>query len=220
MVSREVVNLVQIDDSGSGSLLGGTCIGAVRMETGEYVYDFIPVEYYHSELFSGKEYLRKSNQIVFSLLDRLDRQPDELILICRGYMFELTRKMFDRKKIPYVSTKIENPLQDLIEETFKSYALSLGLPPQYVKYTKYPLHFHRILRWVYADYDKRAPLCKTGWKSWSKYASLNIKENDDIILSNNYVCLKCGMNIRKGTKVKRLEYVSNCPNTIYLHRHC
>ena len=37
--------MIQIDDSGSGSLIGGTCIGAIRVETGDYAYDFIPTQY-------------------------------------------------------------------------------------------------------------------------------------------------------------------------------
>jgi hypothetical protein len=66
--------MIQIDDSGSGSLIGGTCIGAIRVETGDYVYDFIPLEYYQSNLFRTKRYLNKSGQIVLSLLQKLEVQ--------------------------------------------------------------------------------------------------------------------------------------------------
>lgn len=212
--------MVQIDDSGSGSLVGGTCIGAIRTETGEYVYDFIPLEYYRSDTFQSKKYLMKSSQIVMALLRQLQLQAGEEVEICQGYMFDHARERLKKKKIHYHSGKIGEPLQSRIEETFQHYALSLGVPPQYVKYTKYPLHFHRILRWVYADYENRACLCKTGWKSWKKYGSLDIDVKEDILYSSNYVCLKCGKGIKKGSKVKRLEYFSNCPNTIYLHIRC
>ena len=212
--------MVQIDDSGSGSLIGGTCIGAMRTETGDFVYDFIPIEYYCSDLFLSKRYLAKSSQIVFSLLKKLYLQPGEKVEICQGYMFDHAREKLKEKGISYCSAKIGEPLQSIIEETFQNYALGLGVPIQYVKYTKYPLHFHRILRWVYADYEKRAVLCKTGWKSWKKYGNLNIRTRDDILYSGNYICLKCGKSIQKGSRVKRLEYFSNCPNTIYLHSRC
>lgn len=46
--------MVLIDDSGSGSLIGGTCIGAIRTETMEYVYDFISIEFYNKENFKSK----------------------------------------------------------------------------------------------------------------------------------------------------------------------
>ena len=212
--------MVQIDDSGSGSLIGGTCIGAARVETGEYVYDFIPIEYYRSHLFRTKEYLTKSAYIVLSLLNRLCLQPGEKVEICQGYMFDQAREFLKARNIAYQCVKIGEPLQSLVENTFQEYAISLGLPLQYVKYTKYPLHFHRILRWVYADYENRAPLCKTGWKSWKKYGNLLVNVNDDVLYKSNYTCLKCGNQIKKGTKVKRLEYFSNCPNIIYLHSRC
>ncbi len=212
--------MIQIDDSGSGSLVGGTCIGAMRVETGEYAYDFIPLNFYRESNFQSKKYLNKSSRIVAALLKRLKYQPDEMISICQGYMFELARKEFIEKNIPYENACIGEPLQSKIEETFQHYALTLGLPPQYVQYTRYPLHFHRILRWVYADFDKRAPLCKTGWKSFKKYGRLTVTVQRDILYKSNYTCLKCGLPIFRGTRVQRLEYVSNCPNILYLHEKC
>lgn len=212
--------MIQIDDSGSGSLIGGTCIGAMRVETGEFYYDFIPVYYYREKNFASKRYLYKCCSIVFNLLEKLSYSNNEAIEICQGYMFDIVRKYMGKKAIAYNSTKIGNPLQDAIEETFYQYAINLGLPAQYVKYTKYPLHFHRILRWVYADYQKRSPLCKTGWKSWKKYGCMKVSVSTDILYKSGYICLKCGKSIIKGSKVKRLEYVSNCPNTIYLHEKC
>jgi hypothetical protein len=171
-------------------------------------------------MFQSKKYLTKCSQIVLSLLKQLDLQSGEEVEICQGYMFDHAREKLKKKGIVYRSAKIGEPLQSIIEETFQDYALSLGVPTQYVKYTKYPLHFHRILRWVYADYENRAHLCKTGWQSWKKYGGLDIDVRDDILYSGNYVCLKCGKGIKKGAKVKRLEYFSNCPNTIYLHSRC
>jgi hypothetical protein len=212
--------MIQIDDSGSGSLIGGTCIGAIRVETGDYVYDFIPLEYYQSNLFRTKRYLNKSGQIVLSLLQKLDWKSYDMVEICQGYMFDQARQMLEEKKVNFRSRKIAEPLQSRVEKTFQEYALSLGLLPQYVKYTKYPLHFHRILRWVYADYDDRIALCKTGWKSWKKYGNLNVKMQEDVLYKSHYICLKCGKEIEKASRVKRLEYYSNCQNTIYLHNRC
>lgn len=212
--------MIQIDDSGSGSLVGGTCIGAIRAETGEYVYDFIPIYYYREKNFKQKKYLYKCSEIVFNLLKQLSYDYNEEIEICQGYMFDIARKQMRNRNIKFESTKIGDPLQDKIEQTFQDYAIELGLPPQYVKYTKYPLHFHRILRWVYADFQKRSALCKTGWKSWKKYSSIKIARSVDILYKPNYTCLRCGNRIAKGSKVKRLEYESNCPNIVYLHYNC
>lgn len=212
--------MIQIDDAGSGSLVGGTCIGAIRVETNEYVYDFIPISLYQNGNFRSKKYLEKSKNIVFELLKKLNVAKEEKILICQGYMFDIARKELKKQGYNFTSGKVEEPLQSLIEETFRNYAMELGVPPQYVKYTKYPLHFHRILRWVYADYQDRCKLCKTDWKSWKKYGNLEVKTSYDILYRKNYTCLRCGKKIVPGSRVKVLEYVSNCPNIIYLHDKC
>ncbi|MGI6706849.1 MAG: hypothetical protein ACOX6S_11625 [Clostridia bacterium] len=212
--------MIQIDDAGSGSLIGGTCIGAMRVETLEYRYEIIPISYYRGEAFQQKKYLNKCTEIVKSLLEQLNVSHDEKIMICQGYMFEKARKWLHNEGFFYEKAKIGQPLQDVIEETFFTYALQLGIPVQYVKYTKYPLHFHRLLRWVYADYQKRVSLCKTGWKSWKKYGYLKVSYSMDVLYKSSYTCLKCNQKIDKGSPVKVLQYSSNCPNTIYLHQDC
>lgn len=212
--------MIQIDDAGSGSLIGGTCIAAIRVETLEFYYDIIPIEYYHKDAFEAKCYLNKCEEIVFELLDNLNVNIEEEIQICRGYMFDTVRKKLMDRGYNITSTKIDDPLQTKVENAFQEYAIDLGLPVHYIKYTKYPFHFHRILRWVYADYEKRKKLCKTGWKSWQKYGHLDVKTYSDILYNNTYNCLKCGKHIDKYSKVKVIEYVSNCPNVIYLHYNC
>ncbi|HZJ57893.1 MAG TPA: hypothetical protein VFD89_06590 [Clostridia bacterium] len=212
--------MILIDDAGSGSLVGGTCIAALRSETNEYVYDFIPISYYQNGNFYEKLYLHKSKDIVFELIAKLGITKKDEILICRGYMFDIARKFLSDSQLNWTSTKIVDPLQSKIEHTFNQYALGLGVPVQYVNYIKYPLHFHRILRWVYADYPNRFNLCKTDWKSFKKYGNLNVSISQDILYKKNYTCLKCGRKINPGTKVKVLKYISNCPNTIYLHHNC
>ncbi|EOD01092.1 hypothetical protein [Caldisalinibacter kiritimatiensis] len=212
--------MIQIDDAGSGSLIGGTCIGILRVETGEYEYEFIPVKFYSKKYFKTKLYLDYVVTIVKRLFKLLNVKKSEKIYVCRGYMFDKLRLWFDENNYIYESTKITNPLQDKIESTFEQYAISFGLPEEFIRYTKYPFHFHRILKWVYADYDKRKKLCKTGWKSWSKYENLKTIIETDYIVKSNYVCLKCGAPIKNNSKVIRIKYVSNRPTSIYLHYKC
>ena len=56
--------MVQIDDAGSGSFVGGTCIGIYRPETNEYFFEIIPVELYNRENFKKKLYLDEVVRIV------------------------------------------------------------------------------------------------------------------------------------------------------------
>ncbi len=212
--------MIQIDDSGSGSLIGGTCIGMMRAETGEYYYDIIPLKYYSKNNFPKKKYLHHVVKIVEKGLGVLGAFQKEPIQICQGYMFDKLRPWLTKNHYPWHSTQITGLLQDTVEETFEKYTISLGFPQQYIKYTKYPFHFHRILRWVYADYEHRERLCKVGWKSWQKYGKIPLEIRYDNMPNKHYHCLKCGKTLEPGTKVKILRFTSNKPNIIYLHMEC
>lgn len=212
--------MIQIDDSGSGSLVGGTCIGAMRKETKEYAYDIIPLKFYHSDSFEKKLYLNQVIDISNSLFKKLNVSKNEKIEICRGYMFDKLRIYLKENQYHFSSTIIGEPLQSKVEKTFEEYAISLGLPSDFLNYTKYPFHFHRLLRWVYADYPNRFSLCKTGWKSWKKYGNLNLQIEYTSISHSKYTCLKCWKKIESNSDVKVIKYHSNKPNIIYLHMDC
>lgn len=212
--------MIQIDDAGSGSLIGGTYIGMLRVESNEYYNEVIPIKLYNEKYFKQKNYLKYTTDIVKRGLRELSANKDELISVCRGYMFDDVIKYLGSNNYNFESTKIGEPLQTRIENSFEDYIVTLGLPREFIKFTKYPLHFHRLLRWVYADYNNRSKLCKTGWKSWRKYSRLKVKTYNDIIYNNNYYCLKCGKKIDRFSKVKVLQYTSNMPNIIYLHSLC
>ena len=212
--------MIQIDDAGSGSLLGGTVIGITRVETNEYKYDIIPLEYYRDSSFEEKEYINYVVTIVNNLFMTLNVGHKEKIEVCRGYMFDKLKIWLEENNYNYVCTQIEDPLQSLVEKTFENYAISLGLPENFITYTKYPFHFHRILKWVYADYENRSLLCKTGWKSWKKYGSLPVEIDEEKVKKSNLVCFKCNSAIPKDSIAKVKRYHSNRPNKVFLHSDC
>jgi hypothetical protein len=212
--------MIQIDDAGSGSLVGGTYIGALRVETKEYYYDLIPIKLYNEKYFKKKFYLEYTNSIVKKAINVLKIDKAEPIMICQGYMFDDVRRYLSNNNYDYTSTKINEPLQSVIEKSFEDYSVSLGLPRDFLKYTKFPFHFHRLLRWVYADYNERNKLCKTGWKSWQKYGHLKLDCYNDFIYKSNYYCLKCGKKIHDFSDVKVIKYISNMNNMLYLHKTC
>ncbi len=212
--------MIQIDDAGSGSLIGGTCIGALRKETMEYCYDIIPIELYKDPAFNEKKYLDYVITITSNLLKQLNVDKKEEIHICRGYMFDNLRKWLLMENYNYLSCKIEEPLQSIIEETFENYCLNLGLFKNYIRFNKYPFHFHTILKWVYADYDNRKEFCKTGWKSWKKYGNLDTMIYETTAQKNNIICLKCGKPIIIKSEVKAITYTSNRKTTVLVHKNC
>lgn len=212
--------MLQIDDAGSGSFVGGTCIGIYRPETNEYYFDIIPLELYDKENFKKKYYLDAVVKIVDTAFRNLAPLKGETIEICRGYMFERLKEWLDNKGYSWYRTQIGGRVQQVVEKNFELYAQRLGLPWQYIKYTRYPFHFHKLLRWVYADFGNRIKLCKVGWQSWQKQAG-NIPEifNGGII-QKSCLCLKCGKRILPGEEIKILKYVSNRENFVYLHTLC
>ncbi|WP_010243607.1 hypothetical protein [Acetivibrio cellulolyticus] len=212
--------MIQIDDAGSGSFVGGTCIGVYRPETNEYFFDIIPVELYNKENFKNKYYLDEVVNIVANAFKAMNVHKTETIEICRGYMFEKLRKWLDNQGFCWYSTQICGRIQDVVEKNYMLYTVRLGVPEAYIQYTKYPFHFHKLLRWVYADFDNRIGICKTGWKSWSKYENIIPELSHDIMKQSNIFCLKCGKRIKKGSKTSVLNFTSNRDQYIYLHEKC
>ncbi len=212
--------MIQIDDAGSGSLVGGTCIGAIRVETGEFYSEVIPVDLFDKENFKNKSYINYATQIVQRSIQTMEISKEEPISICQGYIFDDARNYLKKQGYNFAKGRIEDPLQTIIEKTFEEYTVSLGLPREFISYTKFPFHLHRILKWVYADYNNRIPLCKTGWKSWTKYSALPLEVYYDRVMKSNYTCLKCGKKIENNSPVKVMKFVIDKPNYIYLHKHC
>ncbi|MDI6602315.1 MAG: hypothetical protein QME46_11170 [Thermoanaerobacteraceae bacterium] len=212
--------MIQIDDAGSGSLIGGTCIGILRIETMEYYYEIIPLDYYNTDNFKKKMYLYFTLDIIKKGISILKISKKEQINICRGYMFDISCKWLYQNNYLVKRDKIEEPLQEIVENTFQNYTNKLGLSEIFIKYNKYPFQFHNIIKWVYADYENRKSLCKVGWKSWQKYG----KSDYSIKLKNINIpskfCYKCGNLITINEDVYEITYITNKINTIYIHTYC
>lgn len=212
--------MIQIDDAGSGSFVGGTCIGMYRSETNEYFFDIIPVEMYNTENFRKKRYLAEVVNIAARGLKALDAKINEPIELCRGYMFDSLKPWLTQNGYFCYSTHITGRIQEVVEKNFELYTQSLGLPEVYLKYTLYPFHFHKLLRWVYADFEPRIQLCKVGWKSWRKIEAIRPVTSYSKMIPAQLPCLKCGKPIKKGSEIKVLEYFINRRYFIYLHTNC
>ena len=212
--------MIQIDDAGSGSFIGGTCIGFYRPETNEYYYEIIPVYLYDLENFVKKTYLQEVVHISERAFKALNVHKSEVIEICRGYMFEYLKKWLDENNYCWYGTQITGRVQEIVEKNYEIYSMYLGLPEAYIKYTQYPFHFHKLLRWVFADYESRIKLCKTGWKSWQKLEGIKPIVMSASAETNNLFCLKCGGYIKYGSKIISLRYMSNRENFVYLHEGC
>ena len=212
--------MLQIDDAGSGSFVGGTCIGIYRPETNDYYFDIIPVELYNKENFKKKIYLDEVVKIAAYAIESLKPAKGEMIEICRGYMFDHLKLWLEENGYSWYSTQITGRVQEIVEKNYELYAQRLGLPWQYIKYTKYPFHFHKLLRWVYADFENRIKLCKVGWKSWLKIEGIAPEITFAGMYASSFNCMKCGKYIKPGSEIKVIRFVSNRENYVYLHKDC
>jgi hypothetical protein len=212
--------MLQIDDAGSGSFVGGTCIGIYRPETNDYYFDIIPVELYSRECFKKKLYLDEVVKIISHGIKSFGISKGETVEICRGYMFERLKQWLDGEGYTWYCTQITGRAQEVVEKNFELYTQRLGLPEKYIKNTKYPFHFHKLLRWVYADFDNRIKLCKVGWKSWQKLEGIRPEVAWGTMRACGLCCLKCGKPIKQGGDIKILKYTSNRDNYVYMHAGC
>jgi len=212
--------MIYIDDAGSGSLIGGVCIGFYNDTKDFFYFDFVPVEYFNEKNFKEKAYQKFAVEIVKKFFDFNGISKNEEIRICRGYIFDKVREYFSTCGYNFKNVKIEGKLQNEVERTFFNYVVSLGLPKDYLIYTKYPFHFHKLLKWVFADYENRKTLCKTGWKSWKRYGSANLQINYGKSPNDNFFCLRCGKKIAKNSPVKILKFYTNRENIVFLHKDC
>lgn len=211
--------MIEIDDAGSGSLIGGTGIGILKKETREYLFDVIPINCFQHPSFSQKKYQDYVISIVEKAMQHLQVSKKEKIYLCRGYIFDNLRQWLSHKGHNWESIKIEGLLQTKVEESFNQYVINLGLPKDFIIHARYAFGFHRLFKWVMADYPQRASLCKTGWKSWQKWSNIFTKNYHSTAYYDEY-CLKCGKLICINDPIKVIEYQTNKRWLLSLHAHC
>lgn len=211
--------MIEIDDAGSGSLIGGTGIGVFRRETQEYAFKMIPPEFFQEPCFSRKAYQQNAVSLVHSAFCRMKVSRDEPIRVCRSYIFEGLHEWLELNGYNWSSVKIEGPLQIKVEESFSQYCIKLGLPRDFVQHARYAFGFHRLLKWVFADFDSRVKFCKSGWKSWQKWSKAPLSIYP-AVMDKEMFCLKCGGLIKKNEAAVMLEYRTNRMWSVPLHPDC
>ena len=159
-----------IDDAGSGDLLFGVVIGAYRSEDQNFKYDIIDVQYFQSPKFDKKEYLTQASKIVFSLLSKLEVKPNELIMICQGYIFDMAANdLIQKYGVNYVSrVKVVGEPQILTETAYLDEIRNLGYEPLTEREEKRAESFFHMMRWL-KENPKMKNYVKTGWPRLYRY---------------------------------------------------
>lgn len=159
---------IEIDDAGTGDLVGDAFIGFRDMETGKTIFRSVPVGLY-SEGNTNEDPPRKYIvKIVRDGLKALNHRKEDRILLCRGACFDLVRKYFDENDIYYEPAIIEGKLQDAVEGRFVNHLRKLGISSKKLTKEAGIQRYFILFNWVCRDFPNRERFVKRGFPSWEK----------------------------------------------------
>lgn len=173
--------VVQIDDSGIGSPVGGAAIGVLDVSTCAFKYKLVGVEYFQDEFHQNGDYQRRVVEIVQELFDEMGvNKNDYKVEICSGHIFDRVRDWFEEECYEWKSVKIEDPLQFSIEDAFSDFLVGIGVPEKIRKIEVGRDQFMYLFNWVRESPDARVKYCKTNGNKWKNKWSHRLHEKPRI----------------------------------------
>ncbi|MHA1886864.1 MAG: hypothetical protein ACTSX0_02465, partial [Promethearchaeota archaeon] len=157
---------VEIDDSGTGDIIGPAFILFWRRETNTLVKKEVPLELYQQKNFNTltKEYIRELFKEVFQIMDI---PPTEDIWLCTGPCFDEARKWLQENRYNYHDAKIEGYLQTQVESTYLDYLIeNYDFPKEKAILESGKKRFFAIFNWVVDDFPRRIKFIKSGFDKW------------------------------------------------------
>ncbi|MFX1570486.1 MAG: hypothetical protein ACFFCV_19275 [Promethearchaeota archaeon] len=160
---------IEIDDSGTGDLVGNAFIGLLRKETGELVIKTLPVTLFQGENWKNKEQLKVTVKLVREGLQELKfHNQTEKVELCRGNIFDKVREYFLEEGINYEDAIIEGKLQDAVEGKLVEHLRNdLGVRSKRLTKKSGAKRFFVLFNWVCYDIFKREKYVKSGFKKWN-----------------------------------------------------
>jgi len=161
---------IEIDDAGTGDLVGNAFIGFRDTSTGKIIFQTVPVGLYN-EVNKGKDEDQAKKhivKIVIKALKILNHKKGDRILLCRGNCFDLLREYFDENKIYYEPVIVEGALQDAVEGRFLQHLRKLGVRSRKLSMDSGAKRYFILFNWVCRDFPYRERYVKTGFPSWKK----------------------------------------------------
>ncbi|MBD3196856.1 MAG: hypothetical protein GF317_17505 [Candidatus Lokiarchaeota archaeon] len=160
---------IEIDDAGTGDLVGDAFIGFHDVPSGNVIFRGIPVGLYTKD---NREDNKPKKAILLAVKDGLkslnfDRNRDR-ILLCRGSCFDLVREWFKEEEINYLPAIVEGKLQDAVEGRFISHLRRLGVTSRSLTKESGKKRFFILFNWVCEDFPNRKNFVKRGFPSWGK----------------------------------------------------
>ncbi len=159
---------IEIDDAGTGDLVGDAFIGFRDTNTGKVIFQSVPVNLYNEENKEENRPKKHILKIVIKALRALNHSKGDRILLCRGNCFDLVREYFDENKIYYEAAIVEGELQDAVEGRFIHHLRTLGVRSKNLTMDSGIKRYFILFNWVCQDFPNRERYVKTGFPSWKK----------------------------------------------------
>ncbi|TXT59600.1 MAG: hypothetical protein BAJALOKI2v1_190024 [Promethearchaeota archaeon] len=160
---------IEIDDSGTGDIVGDAFIALHDVPTGKIIFRGISVGFYTEE---NREEDRPKKAILLAVQDGLEslnfNKERDRVLLCRGSCFDLVREWFEEEEINYLPAIVEGKLQDAVEGRFLSHLKSLGVPSENLSKSAGKERFYTVFNWVAEDFPNREKFVKRGFPAWQK----------------------------------------------------
>jgi len=159
---------IEIDDAGTGDLVGDAFIGFRDTRTGKIIFQSVPVDLYNEENKDDDRPKKHILKVVIKALRILNHSNGDRILLCRGNCFDLVREYFDENKIYCEPAIIEGALQDAVEGRFLQHLRKLGVRSRNLTMDSGAKRYFILFNWVCHDFPYRERYVKTGFPSWNK----------------------------------------------------
>ncbi|MFX1601306.1 MAG: hypothetical protein ACFFB6_11975 [Promethearchaeota archaeon] len=159
---------IEIDDAGTGDLVGDAFIGFRDTQTGKIIFQSVPVGLYNEDNKDDDLPKKHIIKVVIKALRKLKHSKGDRILLCRGSCFDLVREYFNENNIYYEPAIIEGKLQDAVEGRYIQHLRKLGVNSSKLTKESGAQRYFVLFNWVCRDFPYRERFVKTGFPSWKK----------------------------------------------------
>jgi len=159
---------IEIDDAGTGDLVGDAFIGFRDMESGKTIFQSVPVGLYNEDNKDDDRPKKHILKVIIKTLKNLKHGNGDRILLCRGDCFDLVREYFKENEIYYEPAIIEGELQDAVEGRYIEHLRKLGITSRNLTIESGAQRYFILFNWVCQDFPNRERFVKKGFPSWNK----------------------------------------------------
>ncbi|MFX1390826.1 MAG: hypothetical protein ACFE9Z_12250 [Promethearchaeota archaeon] len=159
---------IEIDDAGTGDLVGDAFIGFRDTESRKIIFQSVPVGLYNEGNKDDDRPKKHIVKVVKKGLKALNHSKGDRILLCRGDCFDLVREYFDENEIYFEPAIIEGALQEAVEERYIQHLRKLGISSRNLTTEAGAHRYFICFNWVCRDFQNREHFVKTGFPSWKK----------------------------------------------------